>query len=397
MVSSKTKTKNPNRAQPHLREKLLNIQPQKIVQIARMALSDNEVIPLHFGESDVPTAEFINKAAYNALQNGHTFYTHRRGIPELRDSLSRYMTRLYGRQIDTSRITVTPSAMQALMLAMMGVLEENDNVVIIGPIWPNAEASVPLAGGVPRIVNLRSGNDGWTLDVEELFDACDERTRAIFINSPANPTGWTIGSEQQQIILEYARAKNLWIIADEIYARIVYDMPVAPSFLQICEPEDPVIVINSFSKSWAMTGWRLGWLTMPPSLGDFFENLIEYSSSGTATFVQHAGVTAVEEGEAFVQSMVDRCRIGRDIVGSYLPTLPRVRYRSPEASFYAFFSIEGMDDSVAFAKDLVHNAKVSVAPGEAFGPAGEGWLRVCFARSAESLEMAMTRIAKVLQ
>jgi aspartate/methionine/tyrosine aminotransferase len=286
--------------------------------------------------------------------------------------------------------------MQALMLSMMAVLEEDDNIVVIAPIWPNAEATVPLAGGESRVVNLRSGNAGWTLDLDELFNACDARTRGIFVNSPANPTGWTIGREQQQAILDYARANGLWVIADEIYARIVYDRPVAPSFLDICEPEDPVIVINSFSKSWAMTGWRLGWLTTPPSLGDFLENLIEYSSSGAATFVQHAGVTAIEEGEPFVASMVERCRTGREIVERHLAGLPRVRYQSPEAAFYTFFSVEGMDDSLEFAKELVRSAKVSVAPGMAFGPAGEGWLRVCFASAAESLEVAMERLANAL-
>ena len=396
MTPATNKPAELGRIRPHLREKLVQIEPQKIVQIAGMALADPEVVTLHFGESDVPTAEFINKAAYDALQSGHTFYTHRRGIPELRDSLARHMTGLYGVSIDSDRVTVTPSAMQALMLTMMGVLEEDDNIVVIGPIWPNAVAAVPLAGGVPHVVNLRSGNNGWSLDLDELFDACDARTRGIFINSPANPTGWTITREQQQSILEFARANGLWIIADEIYTRIVYDRPVAPSFLEICEPEDPVIVIGSFSKSWAMTGWRLGWITTPPSLGGFLENLIEYSSSGTATFVQHAGVTAVEDGEPFVASMVERCRAGREIVGRYLAALPRVRYQEPNAAFYAFFAIEGMDDSLEFAKELVRTAKVSVAPGVAFGPAGEGWLRLCFARSAESLEMAMERLSKAL-
>ena len=396
MTAANMKPASPGGLQPHLREKLLQIKPQPIVQIAGMALADPEVIPLHFGESDIPTAEFISRAAFDALQRGETFYTHRRGIPELRHSLSRYMSRLYDRPIDSERITVTPSAMQALMLSMMSALEEDDNIVVIAPIWPNAEATVPLAGGVSRIVNLHSGNAGWTLDLDELFDACDGRTRGIFVNSPANPTGWMIGRDQQQAILDFARASGIWIIADEIYARLVYDRPVAPSFLDICEPEDPVIVVNSFSKSWAMTGWRLGWLTTPPSLGDFLENLIEYSSSGAATFIQHAGVTAVEEGEPFVESMVERCRTGREIVERHLAGLPRVRYQSPEAAFYAFFAVEGMEDSLEFAKELVRSAKVSVAPGMAFGPAGEGWLRVCFASAAESLEVAMERLAKAL-
>ena len=396
MTPAKSKPVEAGRVQPHLRKKLLQIKPQPVVQIAKMALADPEIIPLHFGESDVPTADFINKAAFDALQRGETFYTHRRGIPKLRDSLSRYMSRLYDRPIDAERITVTPSAMQAIMLSMLGVLEEDDNVVVIAPIWPNAEATVPLAGGVSRVVNLHSGNAGWTLDLDELFDACDERTRGIFVNSPGNPTGWMIGREQQQTILDFARANGIWIIADEIYARLVYDRPVAPSFLEMCEADDPVIVVNSFSKSWAMTGWRLGWLTTPPSLGDFLENLIEYSSSGAPTFVQHAGVTAVEEGEPFVESMVERCRTGREIVERHLAGLSRVRYQPPEAAFYAFFSVEGMDDSLSFAKELARNAKVSVAPGMAFGPAGEGWLRLCFASAAESLEIAMERLAKAL-
>lgn len=379
-----------------IRDRIRALETQQILQVSRLALGDTNVIPLWYGESDVETPDFICQRAGAALAAGETFYTHKHGIPELRAAISRYTTGLYGTVVEDERITVTSSGMTGIMLAMQMLVDAGDNVVIVGPVWPNAQATVEIMAGEPRTAPLRFGNEGWSLDLDQLMHRCDDRTRAIFVNSPGNPTGWMMEQEAQRALLEFCRKRGIWIIADEVYARIVYDRPVAPSFLAVAEPEDRLIVINSFSKSWAMTGWRLGWITYPVSCGEFVGNLIEYNTSGTPAFLQHAAVTAIEEGEPVVDSMVARCRAGRDVIGRCLADLPRIRYRPPDAAFYAFFAVDGMDNSLDFAKRLVHETGVGLAPGTAFGPEGEGWLRLCFARAPETLEQAVERLSPAL-
>lgn len=380
-----------------IRPGIRDLETQQILQVSQLALGDPNVIPLWYGESDVPTPGFINHAVSEALAAGNTFYTHKQGIPELRTALSDYTSALYGIDVPAERITVSSSGMTAIMMVMQMLVDAGDNVVVVGPVWPNARSSVEVMGGEPRTVSLRFGNDGWALDVDEVLARCDGRTRAIFVNSPGNPTGWMMPRDQQRALLEGCRERGIWIIADEVYARLVYDRPVAPSFLDVAEPDDSLIVINSFSKSWAMTGWRLGWLTHPLSVGEYLANLVEFNTSGTPAFLQHAGVTAVRNGEDLVASMVERCRQGRDVIGKCLADLPRVRYSPPEAAFYAFFAVDGMTNSLDFAKRLVHEAGVGVAPGTAFGPEGEGFLRLCFARAPETLEAAAERLAKALR
>src|SRR5262249_28190666 len=272
------------------------------------------VIPLWYGEGDLPTPEFISAAATDALKKGHTFYTHKAGLPELRATIADYQTALYDRPIAADRVLVTSSGMSALMLVAQALVDPGDNIVIIAPVWPNIAAAVSIMGGEPRRVSLDPlPEGGWRLDPERLFAACDSRTRGIFVNSPSNPTGWVISAEEIDVLLGFARQHGLWLIADEVYARIVYGNRSAPSFLARAEPEDRVIAVNSFSKNWAMTGWRLGWMAMPADLLPTIEKLIEFNTSGSPTFLQHAGIVAVREGEAFIQSFVARCRAARDV------------------------------------------------------------------------------------
>ncbi|MDP6389373.1 MAG: pyridoxal phosphate-dependent aminotransferase [Alphaproteobacteria bacterium] len=384
-------------ALPGLRPGIEALETQQIMQVSTLALEDPNVIPLWYGESDVPTPAFICQAAADALAAGHTFYTHKWGIPELRETLVRYGEGLYGIDLDVDRITVTSSGMTGIMMLMQALVDPGDNVIVVDPIWPNAAAAAEVMGGEVRRVGLEADAAGaWRLDLERVLDSADERTRLVFVNSPGNPTGWMMSRAEQQALLDFCRERGMWVVADEVYARIVYEGAHAPSFLEIADPEDPVIVVNSFSKSWAMTGWRMGWLTHPAAIRDDLGNLVEYNTSGTPAFLQHAGVTAVSQGEDFVASMVARCRTGREVVSRRLAELPRVTYSPPEAAFYAFFALEGMDNSLSFAQRLVHEAGVGLAPGTAFGPHGEGWLRLCFARAPGSLEEAMDRLAKAL-
>jgi len=382
---------------PHIREAVSSIEEQQILAVSKLALGDPEVIPLWYGESDVPTPAFICEAATAAMARGDTFYTHKRGLPELRDLLATYMGGLYGQPLDPERITVTISGMSAIILMLECMVDAGDNVVIINPVWPNAQAAVRLLGGEPRFVTLDLTDEGWALDMNRIQSACDDRTRAIFVNSPNNPTGWMMPGSQQREMLDFARALGIWILSDDVYARMVYDRKAAPSFLEFAEPDDPLIVINSFSKSWAMTGWRMGWIVHPPAHGDLFGNIIEYNYSCVAPFLQQAGITAIRDGEPFVAEMLQHCARARDIVNERLPRIPGIRdYAPPVASFYAFFRIDGVSDSLAFAQDLVRHAKVGIAPGTAFGPGSEEWFRLCFAQTESQITEGLNRLEGAL-
>lgn len=364
----------------------------KIREVARFAEGFDDLIALWYGEPDLPTPDFITRAAAEALARGQTFYTPNRGVPELRAEIAAYMTRLHGRDVGMDRITVTPSGMAALNFAQQVLVDPGDNVVATVPVWPNLVETVTMMGGEVRRVPIRFGNDGWTLDVARLVERVDGRTRAIMVNSPSNPTGWMMAREAQTELLAFARSRGIWIIADEVYVRLAYDRPSAPSFAELCEPDDRVLIVNSFSKTWAMTGWRLGWLTAPPALGPVLEGAMEFHSSCAAHFSQIAAITAIRDGEPFVRDMVDRYRRCRDITVDALQRMRRVHVSRPEGAFYAFFRVDGMDDSLAACKRIAQEARVGLAPGAAFGPEGEGWIRLCFAQSEDRLHEAMRRL-----
>ena len=380
-----------------IRTAIATMENQRIGEVARLGLGDPNVIPLWFGESDLVTPAFIRDAAKRALDDGRTFYVNKRGIPELRQAIQDYLRQVYGIALDPERLTVTGSGMTAIMIAVETLIDNGDNVVSVSPVWPNISYAVETMGGQFRHVRLRQDADRWRLDLDRLFDACDERTKAFFISSPGNPTGWLMEPEEQQAVLEFARKRGIWIIADEVYHRIVYDRPVAPSFLQIAEPEDQVYAVHSFSKTWAMTGWRLGFLVHPADLGDRMGDLSGINNTGATSFVQHAGVAAIRDGEPFVAEMVERCRRGRDLIWQQLGSMPRVRMSRPEAAFYAFFAVDGVADDLEFARRMVREAGGGVAPGTAFGRGNEGYLRLCFASSEARLSEAMDRMGRFLE
>ena len=370
----------------------------KIGQVAMAGLGDPDIIPLWFGESDVPTPGFICDAAAAALRAGHTFYTFKRGIPELRHAIAAYLSGLYARPVSAERVIVTSSGMSGIMFMAQALVEPGDNVVILSPVWPNINDAVTVLGGEARAVALDPTQaGGWRLDLARLADACDARTRAIFVNSPGNPTGWTMQRAEQAALLDFARKRGFWLIADEVYGRIVYGgARAAPSLLDLAEPEDRIVVINSFSKSWAMTGWRLGWLVAPKPIQDVADKIVEFNTSGAPTFLQHAAIAAITQGDGFIAEMVQRCRAGRDLLVQGLQRFPRVRVAAPEGAFYAFARVDGLSDSLAFAKEVLARAKVGLAPGAAFGLGGEGHLRLCFASAPQRLAAALERLAPML-
>lgn len=375
-----------------IRTSIQNMEHQKIGAVSRLGLGDPDVLPLWFGESDVSTPDFVVEAAKQAMDDGFTRYGDQRGDPALRAALKTYTDNLYNIDVDIDRISAISSGMASIMIAIQCLVNNGDNVVAVSPIWPNILHTVEIMGGHNKFARLDLTERGWKLDLDKLFAAVDERTKAIFIASPGNPSGWMASREEQQAILEFAREKGIWIIADEVYARIVYDRPVAPSFLEIIEPDDRVFVVNSFSKSWAMTGWRLGWLIAPKDLSITLAEMNGYNNTGASAFVQKAGIAALNEGGGFVRHMVERCRLGRDMVYQRLSALDKVHIVRPNAAFYSFFEVDGLTDSLGFAQDMVRDYKVGLAPGNAFGPGNDSFLRLCFANDTKLLSQALDRI-----
>jgi aspartate aminotransferase len=369
----------------------------EIAQVWKLGFEVPDVVGLWVGEGDLPTPAFICEAAARSLREGHTFYTHKSGIPELRSAIQRYHARVYGVEPAFERVTVTGSAMTGILMLMQAVLDPGDSVVVVTPVWPNVFAAIDIQGGLIREVPLTAEGDRWRLDLDRLFDACDETTKALFIVSPGNPTGWMMSSEEQAAVLAFCRERNILYIADEVYHRFVYEgRGAAPSVLEVMRPDDPVSIVNSFSKSWAMTGWRIGWLISPPKLAKALDTLVEYNTSGSQAFLQHACVTALEDGEPFIAEQVERCDRARNLVMQRFAVMPRVRLMRPEAAFYAFFGIEGVTHSLDFAKKLVREARVGLAPGTAFGRSGQGWFRLCYAGSIERLRRGMDRLEAAL-
>jgi aspartate/methionine/tyrosine aminotransferase len=368
-----------------------------IVEAMNYGRGREGMTPLWAGEGDLPTPAFICEAATRSLAAGETFYTWQRGIPELREALARYHTGLYGRTFSPEEFYVTGSGMQAIQIVMAMVAGAGDEVVIPTPTWPNCAAAAGITGARPVEVPMSFGNDGWALDLDRLAAAVTPRTRALFIVSPSNPTGWTATREDLLALLALARKHGLWVIADETYARFWYgEGPRAPSFFDVMEAEDRVLFVNTFSKNWAMTGWRIGWIAAHPSLGQVIENLIQYSTSGVAAFMQRAAVAAIERGESFAEHMIERARRGRDISCSILGATGRCRFVPPMGAFYLFFQVEGETDTRRLVMRLIDEGNVGMAPGTAFGAGGEHFLRLCFARNAEQLEAAVSRAAAVI-
>lgn len=384
-----------------IRPEIEGLRPNGIGEVSSLGLGRPDIIPLWFGETDVVTPDFIREAAKKALDDGRTFYTFVRGIPELRSAIAEWSSRQAGKPINEDRVTAPGSAMLCVNIALQCVCATGDNVVIISPMWPNIFQAVTGRGCEPRFVRLDGGSGGrpWSLDLQKLFYKIDDRTKAIFFASPSNPTGWIMSTDEQAAILEFARRHGIAIISDEIYTPLVYDKP-APSFASIATPDDNVFIVNGFSKAYAMTGWRVGWMLHPSRLGTQMVEMAAYNNSGATTFAQYGALEAITKGERFVASMVERCRRGRDIVDGFMSQQNRMSWTKPEGAFYGFLAVDGMTDSIGFAKRLLLEAKVGVAPGIAFGlptdKENDKFIRICFAQSPERLSEALERINRTI-
>jgi aspartate/methionine/tyrosine aminotransferase len=368
-----------------------------IVEVASYGRARPGTIPLWVGEGDTPTPEFIRDAATRSLAAGETFYTWQRGIPEMREAIARYMTRSYGRPFKPEQFFVTCGGMQAIQIVTRMVAGPGDEVIIPSPAWPNFAAAAGLCGAIPRLVPMSFGNRGWQLDMEAIEAAVGPKTKLLFVNSPSNPTGWTATLDDLSALLALARRHGLWIIADEIYGRFVYEGARAPSFHDIMAEDDRILFVQTMSKNWAMTGWRIGWFEAPAELGQVAENLIQYSTSGVPVFAQRAAVAALDHGDAFIAHQIERAKKSRDIFCDALASTGKVRFLKPEGAFYLFFTVDGVTDTRRAALRMIDDVGVGIAPGTAFGIGGEAFFRVCFARSPEQATEAAARLKQWIE
>ncbi len=374
----------------------LTVPESGIVEVFNYGRNKQGLIPLLVGESDQATPSFISAAAIRSIEAGETFYTYQRGIPELRETIARYMTQLYGatQPVLPERFFVTVGGMHALQIAMRMIGGPGDEFLLPTPAWPNFAGGISALGGhvVESPMIFLDGLRRWTIDVDGLDRAVTSRTRAIIINSPSNPLGWMATREELQAVLALARKHGLWIIADEIYGRFVFDVDRAPSFHDIMDEKDLILFPQTLSKNWAMTGWRIGWLEAPPALGQIIENLVQYSTSGVAVPTQRAAAVAIASGDEFIVEQVTRARVNRDLLCGALAATGKVRFAVPEGAFYLFCAIDGHPDSRKLALRLIDEAGLGTAPGVAFGAGGEDSLRLCFARSPEQIREVARRL-----
>jgi aspartate/methionine/tyrosine aminotransferase len=379
------------------REAVLRLRGSKIREVANASLGKSDVLAFWFGEPDELTPDFIRRAGIASLEAGETFYTHNYGLVELRSALAAYLSRLH-RPIAVEEIIVTSSGMSALMLATQALVGAGDRVVEVTPLWPNLVEIPKVLGAQVECLPLDFSPAGWTLDLDRLLAALTPGTRALYINAPNNPTGWTITRDEQKTILEHCRRHGIWIVADDAYDRLWFgEENAAPAFLDIADERDRLVTTNTFSKSFLMTGWRIGWLVAPPELAVQVGKLIEYNTSCVPVFVQRAALAAVQAGEPVIRRTVERYRRARDFLIPKLNAIPRVQAATPTGAMYAFFRVDGMTDSLTFCKKLVVDASLGLAPGVAFGPEGEGFVRWCFASSEERLADGIERLAEALR
>ncbi|MDF2808976.1 MAG: aspartate aminotransferase [Microvirga sp.] len=386
-------------AAKHIRPLVQDLSTENIAELAVRAQQLSGVIPLWYGEGDLVTPEFIRDAAKSALDQGKTFYIpNMRGAPELSQALADYQTRLHGVPIGIERSTVTPGGMQSLLIALNLIVDLGQNVVYVEPQWPNIHNLIHLAGGEPRAVPLLMIDGEWTLDMEAIKAACDARTRAIVFSTPANPTGWVASREDLEALLAFGRERGIWIISDEVYNRLYFSADAAPSILQIADPEDLVLTVNSFSKAWAMTGWRVGWVTHPSSVAGEVAAMTQYMNSGTAGFVQAGALAAIEHGEELAGQMRDRCRNGIDLAYEKLSKVDDIILpNKPKGGMYVFFSLASEPDSRVACRTILEKARVGLAPGYMFGQASNNFLRMCICRDPAQLETALQRMVEAFE
>lgn len=369
---------------------------QQIREVANAAMGAKDVLAFWFGESHLPTPEPVRQAGAAALVRGETFYAPNLGLPELRHDIAAYLSRWH-RPIGVDRVAVTSSGLSALMISLQALVAPGDSVVIVTPVWPNMCEMPRILGAEVIEVPLEFGPRGWSLDLDRLIEAIGPLVRAVLINSPNNPTGWTLDRAEQTAILARCRAVGAWLIADDVYERLYFQAPIAPSFLDIVDPSDRFIACNSFSKAWRMTGWRIGWAALPEPLVADFAKLIEYNTSCVPSFVQSAARVALTDCEADISQMVDEIQANQQRLYERLASVDSVELGAPaRGGMYAFFRIKGLKDSLSFCKQLAATARVGLEPGSAFSDDRHDFVRWCIATDAAKLDAGLERFEAYL-
>ena len=373
------------------------LRTSEIREVANVGMARGDILKFWVGESDQPTPQFIRDAAAAALMEGKTCYTHNLGRPDLREALSGYLARLHGQAFDPEHLAITSAGVNALMLVSQSVISPGDKVVVTAPAWPNIVEIPKILSAKLEIVGLERAQGRWRLDLDKLMAALTPDTRALFLNSPNNPTGWTLPAEDRAAILERCRKYGIWLITDDPYERLIFGAGnVAPSFLPLVGDDERVISTNTFSKAWRMTGWRMGWMVLPRSLVSAMGVVIEYNTSCAPDFIQSACIAALNDGEPSIAELRAELAAAKDQVIGALREMPGVEAPEPEGGMYAFFRVDGVTDSVAVAKDMIDKAKIGLAPGSAFGEQGRGWFRWCFANRPETNAAGLERLAGYL-
>lgn len=375
----------------------LAVDISRIRELAVLADKVPGVYKLYFGESNIPTPDFIKKAAQRAIQDNYTFYTPNAGYLELRQAISQKALELQGLVYDPeTEVIVTGSGVTALMLSIFTLLGRGEKAIILSPAWPNSKSIVQMVGGIPVEVPLVEGRDRYLLDLDRVKASIDEKTRLLILSSPSNPLGWVATVEEQKALAELAYQRGIILLSDEVYERIVYNGPAVPSIVKVAPQREGVMIAHSFSKSYCMTGWRVGYCLGSKEAIDQMVKLQEFVVSHPSSVSQRAAITALAEGEAFVKGMVERYRSQRDLMYSRLIRMKGLEVKKPEGAFYVFPRVEGLRDSFDFAKDLLLKKAVGVAPGCAFGLGGEGCIRLCFAADREVIAPALDRLEEYL-
>ncbi len=379
-----------------INKNILQIKETPIMEIANYGRNFTKetgkvVYPAWFGEGNISTDKLIYNETINALKAGETFYTYQNGIPEVREEISKYMNDMFDIKTSPYQHSIVNGGMLGIKICCEIILEKGDEVVIVGPVWPNIRSSVVLREAVINEVSL-DFDKTWTLDLNKLLNAITDKTKLVFINSPNNPTGWMLNSSDQQIILDHVRKKNCWLLADEVYHRIVYKGNASPSFLSLSEPEDKLLVINSSSKSFNMTGWRVGWITHPEYLGEHIAKLVQISTTGVPEFIQKGFIEALRNHEFLVEEVMKKLHISRDFVYKKMKYWTKLKINKPASAFYFFFKVNDAKDSISFCKNLIKKTQVGLAPGVAFGKSGNNFLRLCFAADVKFLENILNRL-----
>lgn len=365
-----------------------------LVRIGVLAESIPDSINLCYGESDMPTPEFITRAAYDAARAGHTFYTNTAGYSALREAIANKIRELHNVTYKPSEILVTVGASMGIYAAVCSLVAQGDNAIVIEPTYSIFGNDVSLSGGEPRRVPLARNGNTFTLDLDAIRAAIDDRTRMIIVNSPSNPSGWIATPDEQRALYDLALEHDLVILADEVYDRLAFDTPIARSFAEVAEDKEHIVVVNSFSKTYNMTGWRLGWVQASERLINLMTSAVEFMTSNATAMVQQAGIVALRDGESYVAELRDHYAARRAQVMSALTGIPGLVTSEPRGAFFAFPRVDGLRDSAELAMDLLRQSGVAVAPGTAFGVSGEGHIRICFASSERKLAQGLERLGE---